>query len=309
MQESLPLSWVRSEVSAPNYRHITLPFSRARWVAFADLPHGYRYSQIHSDFLSSFSRGFIIRGCSVPLAAYLSEQNCEVVQTGAEAVLSLNGTHMEKPSIHKLVKQARRRGKTYEIPMTEKNQEALRKFQEQTRHAGKPQLEHVFRTYPFDGCRCFAFLSPENHLLAALTLSMRSCKSVQTELILKGHGSPVGIMETLIVDVFEILRAEGLREWSLSEVPFYHLMQIPPERLSPKERMMVSVAALWKTAYNFDGLYRFKNKFAPEWRPVYLCANPGISLLMLTELAIKMRYANLALHEAAQFLRKPFLFA
>ncbi|NTU50690.1 MAG: DUF2156 domain-containing protein, partial [Desulfobulbaceae bacterium] len=108
---------------------------------------------------------------------------------------------------------------------------------------------------------------------------------------------------------FEILRDEGLSEWSLSEVPFYHLMQVPLERLSPKEQLMVSVAQLWKSAYNFDGLYRFKNKFAPEWRPVYLCAKPGISLLILTELAIKMRYANLALHEATQFLRKQFLFA
>ncbi len=49
------------------------------------------------------------------------------------------------------------------------------------------------------------------------------------------------------------------------------LQQNPEKSLSQIEHLMVSIASSWKHAYDFEGMYHFKNKFASLWRPVMLC--------------------------------------
>jgi phosphatidylglycerol lysyltransferase len=302
MHGLLPLSWIRVQGSRPAYRDIELPLSRVCWVTFGDIPYGYSNQCLYDDIHTSYPEGFVIRGCSMSMAEVFRDNQCETIRTGAEAVIDLHGRHLEKPSIARLIRQARKRGMVTEMPMSEETSSMLMDFHRETRHAGKPQLEHLFRTPPTAGCRCFIFLAPSGKWLAALTLSRRGLFEVHTELMLKHAEASSDIMEALIAGVFGVLRSEGVREWSLGEVPFFMLMQASHEQLSPLERLMAAMASLWKHAYDFEGLYRFKNKFDPVWRPVMLCAKPAVTPILLADLARSMRFIDLLIHESMSLL-------
>jgi hypothetical protein len=304
MQTLLPLSWARAHVTRPDYRDVTLPFSRIRWITFADIPHDYSLEVIYKDLKLSYPEGFVIRGCSIPMAEYFASGIGQTVKTGAEAVLDLQGTHLEHPSVAGPAGRALKRGSVVEVEMDEASRKKLELFRKETRHAGKPQLQYVFRAKPSSACRCFVFKSDSGEWLAVMTLSGRGTMEVHTEVMLKRHDASADIMEGLIAGIYKILRAEGIREWSLGEVPFAMLMQSSEELLAPLERLMVSMTSLWKHAYDFEGLYRFKNKFKPEWRPVMLCSNSELSPLMLAELAITMGFTDLMLHESGALLKK-----
>ncbi|WP_169304705.1 phosphatidylglycerol lysyltransferase domain-containing protein [Chloroherpeton thalassium] len=303
------MSWCRDSISEPSYRRQILPISRTSWISFATLPHSYAFEKIYSEFLAKRHDGFLLRGCPSEVALFLAERGCEVAQTGAEAVLQLNEPHLEKPSLQKLLKQVRKHGNAIEIVLNEENRRKLYAFQMTCRHGNKPQLSDLFRTFPYEACRCFAFVSAQGKWLAAMTLSQQTTKKLHTELMLKHRESPVGVMEALIESVFFLLQAEGFLEWSLSEVPFYHVQQRAPQKLSVTEQTVAAAGEIWKSAYNFDGLFRFKDKFAPVWQPIYLCAYPQLSLILLAEIAFRTGYADLILHDAMQKLpRNPLGF-
>jgi len=294
-------------VTHHDYRVITIQLSRIHWITFADIPYDYSLPVMYNEMKQLYPEGFIIRGCSVPMAEYLAACNCMSVKTGAEAVLDLQGAHLEHPSVAGPASRALKRGSVIEVDMHEANRLLFEAFRQETRHAGKPQLQHVFRAGPSASCRCFVFCASSGKWLAAMTLSARGEMEVHTEVMLKSHVASADIMEGLIAGMYTILRAEGIKEWSLGEVPFSNWLQSPKEELTPLERLMVSMASLWRHAYNFDGLYRFKNKFKPEWRPVMLCSNTELSLLTLTELAMAMGFADLMLYTSATVLKEWFL--
>lgn len=135
-----------------------------------------------------------------------------------------------------------------------------------------------------------------------MTLSARCIRAVHTELMLRHKQAPGDIMESLVAGIFEILKLEGIRECSLGEVPFKTLMQGEREALDEIELLMVSLAAQSRHAYDFEGLYRFKNKFVPQWRPVLLCSSIEPTPLLLAELAVSMGFAGLLMHESLGLL-------
>jgi lysylphosphatidylglycerol synthetase-like protein (DUF2156 family) len=120
-----------------------------------------------------------------------------------------------------------------------------------------------------DGCR-----------RGALLISQPDRQSAVTELMLRRPDAPGGVMETLFSVAAEQLRVEGVRTLSLNEVPF----QFQSARQSGWERLINAGALVLHGAYNTEGLRRFKAKFAPQWRPAYLCATPGLSLKLLIDL-------------------------
>ena len=157
MQTLLPLSWVRASVAQPDYRDVALPFSRIRWITFADIPHDYSLQVMYDNLTLSYPEGFVIRGCSIPMAEYFNAGNGHAIKTGAEAVLDLQGSHLEHPSVAGPAGRALKRGSVVEVEMNEDNRQNLELFRKDTRHAGKPQLQHVFRAKPSSACWCFVF--------------------------------------------------------------------------------------------------------------------------------------------------------
>ena len=304
--EILPLSWARTRTLNPVYRSVALPLSGTHWVTHADLPNGYALSSVREDLETLFPQGFLIRGCCEKTVSTLEQQGSVILRTGAEAVLRLQNGHFEKKSLRKLLHQAEKKGRIVEMPLDADNRVRLRQLQRQARHGSRPQLSHVFRTYPFEACRCFALLSGTDEWLAAVTLTMQDECIAHTELMLKQDNSPPGIMELLLAEVFSTLREEGFSEWSLGEVPFYHLGQKKNGGFRVEEVVMTLTAEFGRNAYDFRGLFYFKNKFGPEWRDIYLYSTRGISLFTLADLAIKTRYTELFAQGVLDAFMKPF---
>lgn len=302
--ESLPLSWSRSQAIRPAYRDVPLPFSTARWITLADIPEDYSAAILHEDLALTYPAGFVFRGCPPGLAARFAAANCHTLNTGYEAVLDLHGPHLDGKRVRGALSRGSRHGKVEEVVMNEPNRMKLSLFRQETRHAGKPQLRHLFRDRPDHTCRCFVFSDEAGRWLAAMTLSERGRQELHTELMLRHNHAPGDIMECLVAGICGILKSEGMLELSLGEVPFVMLGERNTADPGSLELFMVRLMTRLKHAYDFEGLFRFKNKFAPQWRPVMLCTSEEPSALLLTGLAIAMGYTDLLIHESAGMVRE-----
>jgi len=302
MHELLPLSWTRIACLRPVYRDVTLPLSRTRRITNADIPRDYTLQILYEDLTVSYPDGYVFRGCTPETGAYFAANNGKVMRTGAEAVLDLNGPHLERKTVQSSLVRGKKQGVVEEIVLSDLNRKHFEQFRRETKHADKPQLQYLFRAAPSRECRCFVFRAFSGQWLAAITISKRGRAEVHTELMLRHRNAPGDIMECLVAGIFGILRDEGIREWSLSEVPFIMLMQSSREPLTQMEQLMVSIISRCRHAYDFEGLYRFKNKFEPIWRPVMLCTNTEPTPVMLMELASSMGFTNLLLHESFAFI-------
>jgi len=308
MQEPLPLSWTKAALARPVYRHRLLHYSGTSWVTFADLPFRYTLSDVQADLEARFPGGFLVRGCCHSAAVFLSRKGGGVLKTGAEALLDPRNGHLGKRSLSALVRQAGKKGTTVEVPLDDDNLLRLSELRREGRHGSKPQLEHVFRTVPCSRCRCFAFVSGNGSWLAAMTVTMRDERCAHTELMVKRAESPACVMEGLVAGVFSRFGEEGVREWSLGEVPFLSSRSSRRSGSRPEDLLLAVTAGVSRHVYDADGLYRFKNKFTPRWRDVYLCASRGLSLQTLVDLAVETRYARLLAHGLAEVFMSPFGF-
>jgi lysylphosphatidylglycerol synthetase-like protein (DUF2156 family) len=98
------------------------------------------------------------------------------------------------------------------------------------------------------------------------------------------------------VHVIRALSRDGYEELSLGEVPFV----LPGEGAkSLKERFLFRSGHFLRFAYDYKSLFRFKDKFGPDWRPVYMCGGRAVSLRALADVFIKTGYCSLS---GAQFM-------
>ncbi|NTV02128.1 MAG: hypothetical protein HGB04_05000 [Chlorobiaceae bacterium] len=61
------------------------------------------------------------------------------------------------------------------------------------------------------------------------------------------------------------------------------------------ESLIVSAVTFCRHAYDYRGLYFFKNQFRPAWRTMRLCGGPGLQFtpLIIAELACSMGFVEL----------------
>ena len=97
--------------------------------------------------------------------------------------------------------------------------------------------------------------------------------------------APKGVMDYLITHLIEWGRSEGFGEFDLGMAP---LAGLDGHRLAPAfARIGAAVYQEAETLYGFRGLRAYKEKFDPEWRPVYLAARPGpMSAFALLDVAL-----------------------
>ena len=302
MDTSLPASWLRTDAPSPRYHAIILPFSRFTWLPFADIPATYDLFDLYRDLKHSFPKGFVIRGCHPHISDWFHSLQHDTFRTGIEAVLDLSdSSHFDGKKVRAALKRGWRHGVVEEIPPEALHTDRFKALLASTRHAGKPQLRHVFRSDPLHTSRCFVFNSFAGNWLACVTLSRQGAKAYHTELMLRNGHAPGDIMECLITEISARLREEGAEALSLGEVPF--LLHKDDQRpLSLLEQMVFSAAPIFRHAYDYEKLYFFKNKFQPVWRTMRLCAGPGVrfSPSFLTELAWSMGVVELLMFGGGQ---------
>lgn len=288
----LPLSWKR--IPARNAVFKSLSLGRLRWLSLAEIP---AHADLSQSLLTHFKKGVLIRGCSRSVVEKLRPLGFHSMYIGGEALLNLEQNPFRKKSLRELVRRGKRNGKMIEIPYNEKNRLRIEALKKKSPYGSRPQLRHLFRSEFESGLRCFVFENRNGDWLAAISISDVHARKVQTELLLRSEKAPAGIMEALVHTVFFQLKKENKKIWSLGEVPF--LKEAAAHSL--KERLTCAAGRRFKFAYNYQGLFHFKNKFSPQWEPIYICANPGINYISLVRLFIKSNFLNLI---AAHLFRK-----
>lgn len=293
-----PLSWKISGKNDPEITRVKLNL-RTDWLALAEFPPKINLSE----WLNSEDKNkkcLLIRGCGEELSDALTCSGYERISVGMEAVLEFGGNHFNKKSLRSLIKRGKRFGETAELEFNNMNIEKLQNFKRLTAHGSSPQLKNLFRDEFAENSRLFVFRSVESEWLGAVLVSDNSKYKYHTELILRLSGAPVGVMEALIYDVFTALSNTGRLEFSLGEVPFISANQ--GQSFFSKSKLIRLSGRLLKFAYNYKGLYAFKNKFQPRWEKIYLCGKPHIRLSDLFSMAIKSNLIALSLFKAGEIV-------
>lgn len=269
----LPLSWVSTLGPEVTLKKIELN-KYAVWIYEAELPVESGLDQIGQILKRSVyqKRRIILRGCNEGISQYLRTFGFSRFLTGCEALLNTSYPHFERRNLKELVKRGRRHGFIKEQDFTAATTTAkFEQLKKSSVHASEPQLKYLFRTETDITQRLFTFADRSDRWLGAVTISRNNPHKYHTELIVRHANAPVGVMEALIQYIFETMKTENITYLSLGEVPF-----ITCGKKSAHNLVLFLIKKTTGFAYNSDGLYFFKNKFRPDWQPLYLCAKPAI---------------------------------
>jgi len=89
------------------------------------------------------------------------------------------------------------------------------------------------------------------------------------------------------------LKIEEYEFWSLGAVPF----TVYDDKLLTMEGMINFIGRRLRFAYNYKGLYYFKNKFSPTWIEYYFCIKPKLTFYVLIKVLIKTNLHKLIINK------------
>jgi len=293
----LPFSFCRYDEDKPILFLIDLS-KKTKWLTFARLPYGYDHTKLLKEYPHTFNEGILLDGCNGGIAYELSNNGYEILNTGQEAILNLQYDHFKKKSLKELIRRGNRGKQFEEIPFSIEMRDRLQKFRYECAHGKEPQLKYLFNDEfePFN--RLFVIkddmsLGEKDFWYGAFMLSNKEKNYAQTELILRRKHAPVGVMETLIYSIFNKLKEENYEYWSLGAVPF----TVYEDRIFTKEGVFNFIGRRLRFAYNYQGLYFFKNKFNPVWIDYYFCVKPKLKLSILLKVLIKTNLHKLIINK------------
>lgn len=308
MKAYIPLSWSHKRIEYPKFESVNLSLSQVPWIYSAEIPTSFNIEELVKQLDLNYSDGFLLRGCGVELAKYLSQKGYDVIRTGAEGIVDLDNIDRITDSVANLSRRGQKLGTVIEIELTNANRERVSSFIDLTPYGLKPHLKYLFNTSFNSNTRCFVMASHEDKWLGVVTISYSGSNSCHCEMILRNRKAPVGVMELLFLSVMKILKLEGRKSLSLGEVPFVtpdsmEICEIDTSiKRSIQESLLFKSGHLLKYAFNYKGLYDFKNKFNPEWKPVYICSSPKVSFLSLIDIFFKTGYFELSRKELIPYL-------
>jgi hypothetical protein len=306
--ELLPLSWSRSKITRPKYKTVELPLSGLSWVHTAEVPNDASFEEIYEGLLLKHGSECLIRGCGQEIARYLKDEGFDAVRTGLEGVIDLTAIKGFRPSVRELVRRGMRQGSVAEVELNNANRKKVSELSTRTAYGKKPRFNYLFLSEFERATRCFVFTAGrQDKWLGALTMSATSGSGVHTEMILRDKTAPPGVMEALFVGVMDTLKREGYEYFSLGEVPFVTDRESGSANISStsrfKERVLLRSGRMLKFAFDYAGLFRFKDKFNPEWRPVYICAAPALTYSALADVFFVSKYFDLTRSQLASAIR------
>lgn len=291
-EPSLPLSWSQSHrIESSHFQTVNLWPARSEWLAFADFPAGGSLEQHIAEVQTRYRhQQIVIRGCHPRFIDAMKSafQGGESLITGREALLDLSLPHLQKRSLKELARRGRRHGQV--MALHQYDRPDIQDILKRVRSGYTTPLSYLYRTQLPDSER-FWVLQGEQQIWGLLSAIPTGPGTWHTELLMRDPQAPVGIMEALVWHVFHELKTDGQRYWSLGEVPFAN--PIPPQSL--KAQLIQQAGQGIDFAYSARGLYHFKQKFSPLWRPVYLCGWPHLSWLSLSTMFWRSRCSQMIL--------------
>ena len=99
---------------------------------------------------------------------------------------------------------------------------------------------------------------------------------LSVDLMRYGEAAPKGVVDFMLIECMLWGKAQGFKWFNLGMAP---LSGLEEHALAPAwHKLGRMVQRYGETFYNFEGLRKFKEKFAPVWRPRYLAAPDGLAM-------------------------------
>ena len=293
----LPFSICRYDGKEPQSNFVDLN-KNTRWLTFTRLPYGYDLNRYVEELLVEQNCGMLIDGCNKKFANHLAQSGFELISIGKEALLKIQNNHFKKKSLKELIRRGLRQKFLEEIPFSTEMKKRLKNFKLDCSHGKEPQLRYLFNNGFEPFFRLFVLKDENDKWYGAFMLSNKETNFAQTELILRRKKAPVGVMEALIYSIFIKLKNEKYEYWSLGGVPF----TVYEDKLFTKEGMINFIGRRLRFAYNYEGLYFFKNKFNPIWIDYYFCIKPKLTFSVLLKVLIKTNLHKLIINKLPHVL-------
>jgi len=293
----LPFSFCRYDEDKPVFFLIDLN-KKMKWLTFARVPYGYNLTKFLNEYLYTSNEGILIDGCNKGVAYELSDNGFEILKTGKEAILDLKYDHFKKKSLKELIRRGSRGKQFAEIPYSIEMRDRLLKFKYECSHGKEPQLKYLFNDKFETINRLFVIKNESDIWYGAFMISNKEKNYAQTELILRRKDAAVGVIEALIYFTFNNLKKEGYEYWSLGGVPF----TVYEGTLFTKEGVINFIGRRLRFAYNYEGLFFFKNKFSPIWFDYYLCVKPKLTISILLKVLIKTNLYKLIIKKTSAYI-------
>jgi len=104
--------------------------------------------------------------------------------------------------------------------------------------------------------------------------ALNNRRQVSIDLMRYLPGTPNGIMEYLNISLALWAKEQGFTYFSLGMAP---LSGLEDHALAPLwHKIGNTIFRIGSDFYNFEGVYFYKEKFNPDWRPIYFAAPPGL---------------------------------
>ncbi|NVO27247.1 bifunctional lysylphosphatidylglycerol flippase/synthetase MprF [Donghicola sp. C2-DW-16] len=217
------------------------------------------------------------------------EMGLALVKMGEEAVVPLRDFSLDGPARKRLRtnnNRAQRDGLRFEVlqpPFAEDLMPTLREISDawlKTKSGG----EKGFSVGAFDegvlSRAPIAIVRHEDRIVAFASLWQTDLKQAATiDLMRHVDNAPSGMMEFLFTELLLHSAREGYAEFSLGNAPLAGLEARRGASLST--RLGALVYRHGRQFYNFEGLRAFKDKFDPDWRPVYVAIPPRANILVV----------------------------
>ncbi|MFW2543909.1 bifunctional lysylphosphatidylglycerol flippase/synthetase MprF [Primorskyibacter sp. 2E107] len=210
-----------------------------------------------------------------------------LIKMGEEAVVPLGDFSLEGPRRKRLRtahNRAMRDGLRFEViqpPIAADLLEELRGISDAwlTSKSGGEKGFSVGRFDPEVLCQSpIALVRLNDRIVAFASLWVTDQKvAASLDLMRYVDDAPPGLMEFLFTELLLHFAAEGFGEFSLGNAPLSGLEARRGARLTA--RMGAFVYKHGRQFYNFEGLRGFKEKFDPEWRPIYVALPPRANIL------------------------------
>jgi lysylphosphatidylglycerol synthetase-like protein (DUF2156 family) len=287
----IPSNFSRYDKKDLVFNSISLSKNR-KWICDTKVPLDKSVEDTFQEIISKLPESdLLFDGCSFENKEYLKNFGFKSLTFGKEAIIDLSKDIFQKKSLQELIRRGQRHGSLVEIEYTVENEKELQNFIQKTSHAKKPQLKNLFATSFQSHHRLFVFKGSENWI-AAMMLSLKEKKYIQTELILRCSDAPVGVMEALIYEIVIKLKNEEFAYWSLGAVPFVEY----DAKLFSLSWFINFIGRKIRFAYNYKGLFNFKNKFNPIWEPYFLCYKNTLKPLHIFRLSKESNLFKLVFH-------------